>query len=407
MKTVIRNGRLVLKDWLLTGYDMVIENGRICGMYPEKSWKQQAEEVYEVDADGRLIMPGMIDIHSDMIEACIQPRNTAIMEFEMGMREAEKILAGSGITTIFHSISMFREGAWDVKEIRQAPQVKKLAVLAARYRHEKRLIRHRYHLRYEIDNLACYTQVAEMIEEGLVDLLSFMDHTPGQGQYRNLEIYRRHQPDGGKNLTEEEFQKLLKKEMEKETVTFERLKALADLAKRQGISVASHDDDTIEKLGMNRALGVKISEFPITLAVAQEAVKQGFMTVLGAPNILLGGSHSGNLSAMEAIRAGAASVLVSDYYPQALLQAVFRLFGKEGIPVWEAVNYVTLNPACAVGLDGEIGSLEEGKKADFLIVNEEDGVPFLEQVFVNGECIARYQYREADEKKEKQEEIHA
>ncbi len=256
------------------------------------SVQRECEEEGNIeDAQGRYIMPGMIDIHSDMIESYIQPRSTAVMDFELGLREAERVLAGCGITTMFHSISMFREGAWDVKEIRQAPQVKKLASLIGRYRHQRRLIRHRYHLRYEIDNLACYDQVHKMIEDGLVDLLSFMDHSPGQGQYKNLEIYRKHQPNEGKDLSEEEFQSLVKSEMEKETVSFENLKKLADCAANHGISIASHDDDTVEKLKVNQVLGVKISEFPITVDVAKAAVQTGFMTVVGAPNILLGGSH--------------------------------------------------------------------------------------------------------------------
>ena len=126
------------------------------------------------------------------------------------------------------------------------------------------------------------------------------------------------------------------------------------------------------------------------------ARKAGLMTVLGAPNILLGGSHSGNLSALTAIQDEAASILVSDYYPQSLLYAVFWLFQKEGIPLWEAVRYVTLNPAKAVGLDKEIGTLECGKQADFLVIELSKGMPVLEQVYVAGECIFQCRYRQAD-----------
>ena len=230
-----------------------------------------------------------------------------------------------------------------------------------------------------------------------MDLLSFMDHSPGQGQYKNLEIYRKHQPDEGKNLTDQEFADLVRREKEKERVSFEGLKKLSDCAGRLGISVASHDDDTVEKLKVNRELGVRISEFPITLEVAKAARQEGFMTVVGAPNILLGGSHSGNLSALEAIRQEAADVLVSDYYPQALLHAVFRLYKKEGFPLWEAARYVTLNPAKAVGMDGETGSLEPGKLADLLIVDGGGEMPLLEQVYVAGQKVFECSYREADQ----------
>lgn len=393
MRTIIKNGKLILPDQILEDSVLVTENGRITHICPGREWRGEGRVI---DACGKYVMPGMIDIHSDMIEAYIQPRSTAVMDFQMGLHEAERVLAGCGITTMFHSISMFKEGAWDVKEIRQAPQVKKLASLILRYRHQERLIRHRYHLRYEIDNLACYEGVRQMIEDGLVDLLSFMDHSPGQGQYKNLEIYRKHQPNEGKDLSEEEFQKLVESEQNKEMVSFEKLKELADLALSRGISVASHNDDTLEKLKVNKALGVKISEFPITLEVAKAAKEAGFMTVLGAPNILLGGSHSGNLSALAAIREGAASVLVSDYYPQSLLYAVFWLSQREGMPLWEAVRYVSLNPARAVGLDREIGSLECGKQADFLIIEPSGKMPVLEQVYVAGECVFQCRYRKAD-----------
>ena len=395
MQKIITNGIIVLEDQMLQDNDVVIENDRITGIRRTGDTdKTGSREIY--DAGGAYIMPGIIDIHSDMIETYIQPRSTAVMDFEMALGEAERVLAVCGITTMFHSISMFRDGSWDVKEIRQSSQVKKLAGLIGEYRHRRRLIRHRYHLRYEIDNLDCYEEVAAMLEGGLVDLLSFMDHSPGQGQYKNLDIYRKHQPDEGRGLSGKEFEELVKREMQKKTVTFPQLRKLAEIAAKHGISVASHDDDTIEKLDMNRELGVSISEFPITLEVAETAVKQGLQTVLGAPNILLGGSHSGNLSALEAVRAGAANILVSDYYPQALLQAVFCLNREHGIPLWEAVQYVTANPAKAVGLDQELGSVEIGKRADLLIVDAEEGKPAVKQVFVNGECIMECRYRVAD-----------
>lgn len=396
MKTILTNGRIVLKEQILEGQELVLENGKISEIRPFR--KDESREGTDVvyDAEENYIMPGMIDIHSDMIESYIQPRSTAVMEFDMGLLEAERVLAGCGITTMFHSISMYREGSWDVKEIRQAPQVRKLAELIGSYRHQRRMIRHRYHLRYEIDNLACYDKVMEMMEEGLVDLLSFMDHTPGQGQYKNLDIYRKHQPNAGKDLTEEEFEQLVDGEMKKKVITFEQLKKLTDCAKNKNISIASHDDDTIEKLEINEQLGVKISEFPITMEVAKKAVEKGFLTVLGAPNILLGGSHSGNLSALTAIQEGAASVLVSDYYPQAMLQSVFWLEREAGIPLWEAVKYVTLNPAKAVGMEKSLGSIEIGKKADLLVVDAKGKYPVPRQVYVNGECVMECQYRKAD-----------
>lgn len=389
MKTLIKNGNIILPDRVDYGGSVLIGDGRILKI--NTADESEADEV--IDASGRFVMPGMIDIHSDMIESYIQPRSTALMDFSMGFMEAERVLTMCGITTMFHSISMYKEGAWDVKEIRRPSCVKKLVKLVSDYQKGMRLIRHRYHLRYEIDNIECYDEVKQMLEEKTVNLLSFMDHSPGQGQYRDLEIYRKHLEEGINEVSDAEFEEIVRREKEKESLSFHQLKEMADLARSNGVSVASHDDDSVEKLQVNREFGVKISEFPVTLDIAREAVKQGFLTVLGAPNVLLGGSHSGNLSAVDAIRAGAASILVSDYYPQALLQAVFRLYRDGELPLWEATALVTKNPAEAVGMDGEIGTIEEGKKADLLIVSDEHAFPAVEKVFVDGSCIFGCNYR--------------
>lgn len=392
MRTIITDGQIVTKEEVLKGFDLVIEGHCIQSII--ESGTGSTKDAVICCAKGGYVLPGIIDIHSDMIERYIQPRSTAIMDFEFGLREAERELAMCGITTIFHSISMYRDGTWDVKEIRKAPQVKRLAKLIKKYDTGSHMIRNRYHLRYEIDNMSCYEDVKQMIKEKEVDLLSFMDHTPGQGQYKNLDVFKKHQINEGKDLTKEQFDQLIQKELSKATVSFEQLKQLADDAKEQGIAVASHDDDTVDKLEANKILGVNISEFPITMDVAKEAVAKGFMTVLGAPNILLGGSHSGNLSALSAVEAGAASILVSDYYPQSLLQAVFLLKKQCGMDLANAMRLVSYNPAVAVGMDSMTGSIEAGKCADILVVSEDSGVPVLHTVFSDGVKIMECNYRE-------------
>lgn len=392
MITIITGAKIITEKEILMGWDVILKDDIILDIKKTGTYQGNVDKI--VEANGDYIMPGLIDIHSDMIENMIQPRSTAMMGFDLGISEAEKILAGCGITTMFHSISMYSEGKWEVKEIRKASQVKKLASMIQDINEKQRLIRHRYHLRYEIDNLDCYEDVKQMVRHGYVHLLSFMDHTPLQGQYKNLEIYKKHQPNEGKNITNQEFDDLIKSELEKEVADFTMLKELADLAISKGISISSHDDDTIAKLRVNKELGVKISEFPITLEVAKEAVKEGFLTVLGAPNILLGGSHSGNLSALDAIEAGAGSILVSDYYPQALLRCIFVLADTYQKDLCEMTKMVTLNPAKAVGISKNVGSIEPGKKADLLMVHLNDKDPQIRQVYVDGICILDCNYRD-------------
>lgn len=189
----------------------------------------------------------------------------------MAIDEAEKQLVQCGITTMFHSIAMFREGSWDAKLIRTAPFVKKLVDLVKSKEQREHLLYNRFHLRYELDNLDCLPLVEEFLSEKKVDLISFMDHRPGQGQYRDLKIYRRHLPGGGKDLTEQEFADLLEREKNKPMVGEDKLLQLVKLAKKNNVAVASHDDDSESKIVQNKKLGVSISEFPINIETAQKA----------------------------------------------------------------------------------------------------------------------------------------
>lgn len=387
MRTVIKNADLILPDRVLENGWMLVEDDTIKDIGSMEMVLPDGDDI--IDVSGCLVMAGMIDVHSDMIEQVLQPRSTALMDFEVGLQEAEKQLAACGITTMYHSISMYRDGAWEVKEIRKARHVKKLADLIKVMDKGKKMINHKYHLRYEIDNIECYDDVVKMLEDGKADLISFMDHSPCQGQYRDLSVYRRHMPNEGKDITDEDFEALIERQLNKPKVSDAQLKELAALAERNGVAIASHDDDSVEKLVKNEEFGVAISEFPITLEVAKRACEMGYYTVLGSPNILLGGSHAGNLSAMEAISNGVGSILCSDYYPQALLRAVFKVAEDLQLPIWKACNMVTLHPAKAVKIDKEYGSLEVGKKADFLIVKRNGAQSHLLETWVNGNAVMR------------------
>lgn len=140
-------------------------------------------------------------------------------------------------------------------------------------------------------------------------------------------------------------------------------------------------------------MGVAISEFPITIDVARQAQQLGLATVVGAPNILLGGSHTGNLSAAEAVKEGCADILCSDYYPAAMLHSIFIMHKQHGVPLPEIVNKLTLNPARAMCIDNDYGSLAVGKKADLLIIKILDGYPVITHALVDGKVISQLEYR--------------
>ena len=166
------------------------------------------------------------------------------------------------------------------------------------------------------------------------------------------------------------MREIIQQQQESEKLSYAQIAKLADIARGRGISIASHDDDSAEKLAFMDGLQATISEFPISLDIAREARARGMHTVAGAPNVMLGHSHSGNLSAREAVTAGAIDVLCSDYYPAALLDAVFALRDACGLDIAQAFALVTINPAKAAGIADEVGSLAVGKRADVLLVRE-------------------------------------
>ena len=397
---VIRNGIIVQPDRLLFGYELVVEGDRIAAIQRQGLLDVDETGAGIIDAHGGYVTPGLVDIHSDYIETVISPRPTVLMDFQTAFFEAERELLVHGITTMFHSLSVYDRDIMDVKPVRQWKNSEKImSLVSACKRTEGRnahLIRHRLHLRLEVDNVNLVEQVGDHLRAGEIDELSFMDHTPGQGQYRDIEVWRKSVRGQDHELSDAEVAEVVARRQSAPKLTFEQMRYLADLARDQGIAIASHDDDSVEHLDLMSELGCSISEFPVSLDVARSAVERGMYTVLGTPNILLGKSHSGNLSAREAVANGVASVLCSDYYPTAMLQSAFVLHHDFRLPFERAIAMITIEPARAVKIDDGLGSLEEGKKADILVVREvEEGqrsYPVITATLVDGRVVSRMWY---------------
>ncbi|MDF1568313.1 MAG: alpha-D-ribose 1-methylphosphonate 5-triphosphate diphosphatase [Spirochaetaceae bacterium] len=393
-KTIIKNGSVVTPEGVLEGFDVILDGERIESIIPSGS--VDTKEVNVMDADGGWVMPGLIDIHADFIENMAAPRPTSILDMGMAFREAERILAVQGITTMFHSISFISKLHAFSSPIRAPELTRKLLTEISDSHSRKHLIHHRFHARFELDSVDRIEEIQQYIREGKIHLLSIMDHTPGQGQYRDMNVYRDTMKKW-KNLDDESVERLVTAVQNRAMLGLEEVTTLTDLAHEYGIAVASHDDDTIEKLDVVQAFGSDISEFPITLEVAREARRRGMYSVAGAPNVLLGGSHSGNLSAAEAVDLGVVDVLCSDYYPASLLRSVFKLHHDLEKPLHEMVNLVTINPARAVKIGQETGSLEPGKCADILVVRDagdENGFhPTVSDVLVSGHHVLGTSYR--------------
>lgn len=389
---IITNGKIVLPDRILTGGQVWIVDNQIQQVSQEV---QQVPPGFElIDAKGGYITAGFIDIHSDYIEHMTAPRPSSLMDFRLALREAERELLTHGVTTMYHSLSLYKEKQVYSKPIRKRENVERLIKIIAQAHYDKHLIRHRFHARFEVDNVDSVDELIDYIQSGQVDLLSFMDHTPGQGQYRDIDKYKEMSRSYGSQLSEAEFDDSLKTRQNKPKLSLADCERIAQVARQQGIAVASHDDDSTTKIDDNRRIGATISEFPITLEVAAYAHKLDLHTVAGAPNVLLGGSHSGNMAAYQAVDAGVVDVLCSDYYPAALLHAVFKLHYDYGHPLHKMFNLITLNAAKAVGIDDQVGSLEDGKKADIVIIDETQGdIPVITNCFVDGKHVFETRYR--------------
>lgn len=389
--TVIINGRTVTPERILEGHDVLIADGRIAGIVPRGEAPSAA---VRIDAAGGYVMPGLVDIHADYIEHMVSPRPNVLMDFRLSLREAERELVTHGITTMFHSISFYGSSEFGIVPMRKADNSREFVGLVESAHRQRHLIRHRFHARFEIDSLDRVEELEGYLRTGTVHLVSFMDHTPGQGQYRNLEIYRA-TLKAWRGMGDAQVDQSIRTSRARQKMTLQHISDVSRLACDRSIAVASHDDDSIEKIGLVRSFGATISEFPTTLEVAREARKQGMHVVAGAPNVLLGGSHAGNLSAAQAVQEGSVDVLCSDYYPAALLHALFRLADDSEKALPDLVKLVTLHPAVAVNMGREIGSVAEGKKADLIVVQKlEGGFPAVTHTLVDGALVLGMTYRE-------------
>jgi alpha-D-ribose 1-methylphosphonate 5-triphosphate diphosphatase len=218
----------------------------------------------------------------------------------------------------------------------------------------------------------------------LVRMVSLMDHSPGVGQYANLDFYRALRRRGG--LDDEYIERrILELQEQRQRTRIPHRRALLDRIAARNIAIASHDDRTEEEIAENAADGIDISEFPVTMEAARAAKAAGMQVIAGAPNIVRGGSHSGNVAAADLLENGAVDAFASDYVPNSLVEAAFHCAQRIGLP--EAIALVTENPARLAGLDDR-GRLEPGQRADVVRVRLHEGLPVVRQVWRAGDRVA-------------------
>lgn len=374
-KRYLTGARVVLKTEVIEDAAILIEDDVIAAINPGSG---NGAEV--IDLRGQTLIPGMIDLHCDALEKEVEPRPNVHFPLDFASAQADKRNAAAGVTTVFHALSFANEEL-GVRNNAFAASVAR----AVHAWNPHGLVDNRVHCRYEVTDPTAPEVLLELMEADEMHLLSVMDHSPGQGQFKDIAAFRDYLSRTYKK-SETELDSLVANKLAQAEGAMDRIRTLVDAAKARNIHVASHDDDTPEKVETLHRLGVGISEFPINLESARAARERGMSTVFGAPNILRGKSQSGAVRALDAVLAGVADCLCADYHPATLIVAVFRLPELAGIGLPEAVRLVSTNPAHAAGLDDR-GEIAVGRRADLVSVAHINGLAQTSRVFCAGKPV--------------------
>lgn len=370
MLTILRSKNVLVNEEFIEA-DIVIKGEFIQSIDPYGS-----NEV-AVDLGDKKIVPGIVDLHSDAIEKEIEPRHGATFPVELAITELDKKLSMAGITTMFHAIGF------------EDNPKKKRSVYLARQQIEEIYNANKKHLgvdnfvhaRFELSASDAVEPIKEVIDLGMVKLLSIMDHSPGQGQFKTLETFKTYYTNYY-GLSDDEVQNVVDQKMNKDE---DKINDLISHAKKHNLTLLSHDDDCIEKLDGLLDLGLQISEFPLDLEVAKYAVSKGIATGMGAPNIVRGGSQSGNISAIDLVREDVCKYLCSDYHPTSMLQAVYKMNKDADLPLAKGFSMITSIPAKYAKLNDR-GELAAGKLADILVIDDSH-IPKVVLTLKDGESI--------------------
>jgi alpha-D-ribose 1-methylphosphonate 5-triphosphate diphosphatase len=378
--TVIGNARVVLADrviekgWVAFAGSRIAEIGE--GMAP----------VGSVDAHGDLVMPGLVELHTDHLEAHYVPRPKVFWDPLAAVVSYDGQLATCGITTVLDSLRVWREdGAEDVDG---RAGILAAAITAARDSNVLRA-QHFLHLRCEVPMPDVVEEAKELIDRPDVRLMSLMDHTPGQRQFRDEVKLRDYYRGKAGGMTDAELDVLFKRRFDyQKAYAAKNIREIVALAHQYEIPLASHDDTTDENVSDAVRDRVAVAEFPTTMEAARGLHQAGIDILMGAPNVVRGGSHSGNIAAVDLAREGLLDILSSDYVPSSLLMGALQLPKQvPAIDLASAVRTVTKTPAEAVGLNDR-GEIAVGKRADVIRVHVARDIPVVRSVWREGGRVA-------------------
>ena len=382
---ILSNARVVTADRVIDG-TLVIRDGLIAALDEGRSQLPQAQ-----DLDGDYLIPGLVELHTDNLEKHMTPRPGVDWPSASAVLTHDAQIVAAGITTVFDALSI-----GDInprgKRMQQLPAM--LDAIAKAEAAGDTRADHRLHLRCEVCHPDALPVFRDLVEHPLVQLVSVMDHSPGQRQFAQTEKYREyymgkyHLNMGKYHLNAAEMDAFSDQQVANSRQYSDRQRrAIVEICQARGLALASHDDATLAHVEESAGFGMAIAEFPTTFEAAQASHARGLKVLMGAPNIVRGGSHSGNIAAADLARHGVLDILSSDYYPASLLQAAFMLSALgNGHDLPKAIAAVSLAPAQAAGL-GDRGEIRVGLRADLLQASDRHGQPVVRQVWRQGRRV--------------------
>ncbi|MBS0906975.1 alpha-D-ribose 1-methylphosphonate 5-triphosphate diphosphatase [Pantoea dispersa] len=376
---IVNNVRLVLENEVVSG-SLEMRGGRIASFSDSGSQQPGA-----LDGGNAFLLPGLVELHTDNLDKFFTPRPKVDWPAHSAMSSHDALMVASGITTVLDAI-----GVGDVRDGGHRLENLSKMITAIQDSNRKGINRadHQLHLRCELPHHTTLPLFEALMSTPELSLVSLMDHSPGQRQYASLEMYRTYY-QGKYQLNDEQMDQFEREQLAlaAEFSTPNR-NAIAGLCQARGIPVASHDDATAAHVAESHAVGSAIAEFPTTLEAARASRECGMRVLMGAPNIVRGGSHSGNVAAWQLASHGLLDILSSDYYPASLLDAVFRLVADErnALTLPQAAALVTRNPAQAIGLHDR-GTIAEGLRADLVLAHTDHGHVHIRHVWSQGRLV--------------------
>ncbi|MCM5682878.1 alpha-D-ribose 1-methylphosphonate 5-triphosphate diphosphatase [Schlegelella sp. S2-27] len=374
---VLSNARIVLAHEVVHG-SVQLRDGRIAGIDAGATAVPGA-----IDLEGDHLLPGLVEVHTDNLERHVMPRPRVFFPAQSAVQSHDAEIAAAGITTVFDAIGVgdpYDDG-FRAKDQSSILQVIDLLEDAGVLR-----TRHYVHIRCELPAPNARELFEPFARHPRLKLLSLMDHTPGQRQWNDIEHARIYYT-GKKGWSLQKFEEELRLAPRRQADHAEpNRRWFVEFAHEQGVALATHDDTTLAHVDEAVALGAAMSEFPTTMAAAQHAKAVGLATIAGAPNVVRGGSHSGNVAALDLARAGVLDVLSSDYVPASLIHAAWCLHQQGGFTLSEAVNVVSRNPAQATGLHDR-GEIAPGRLGDVIRVREVNARPVVCCVWRGGQRV--------------------